>query len=89
MIKNIKLVKKSYVKEGNKWNLIETETNNVDEKVYTNIIDSKRFFVALGGHERHEKNYTKYGYRVIRVNSISPAKNKKSVYEFDFENAEK
>ena len=36
----------------------------------------------LGGYERHEKNYTYIGYIVTRINSISPDKKDKSLYEF-------
>ena len=36
----------------------------------------------LGGYERHEKSYTDIGYIVTRINSISPDRKNKSLYEF-------
>lgn len=84
-MKNIKMVKESYIKKGSKWSLVETENNNIDEQHYKNIIESKSFFTNLGGYERHEKSYTSKGYIVTRINSISPDKQNKSVYIFDFD----
>ena len=77
-----KMVKISYNKKGSKWIEIEREEETITKKNANNIVNAKKFFVNLGGYERHEKSYTMYGYVITRVNSISPDRQQKSVYEF-------
>lgn len=87
MLENIKMTKISYIKkEGTKtvWQEIKEEDNFINEKQYNNIIEAKRFFQNLGGYEKHNKSYTCRGYRVTEIISISPDKNQKSIYQFEF-----
>ena len=77
-----KMVKTSYVKKGSKWIEIEKEEQTINKEYANNVVNAKKFFKALGSYERHEKSYTTYGYVITRVNSISPDKQQKSVYEF-------
>ena len=79
---NFIMIKTSYVKKGSKWIEIEREEETITKKNANNIVNAKKFFVNLGGYERHEKSYTMYGYVITRVNSISPDRQQKSVYEF-------
>ena len=88
MIKAIPIVVSYYEKQGSKWVLTEKQNKVVNEEYVNNIITARKFFTGLGGYERQEKNYTKYGFRVIRVVGISPMKDKKVIYEFDFDNAD-
>ena len=77
-----KMVKISYSKKGSKWIEIEREEQIINKEFANNVINAKKFFTNLGGYERHEKSYTTYGYVITRVNSISPDRQQKSVYEF-------
>lgn len=83
---NVKIT--NYKKQGSKWIVDDTVNYTMNEERVNNIIGAKTFFTNLGGYERHDKAYTAYGYRVVRVTSINPNKDYKSVYEFDFDNAE-
>ena len=67
---------------GSKWVEVNKEEKEITEEYYNNIVNAKNFMKNLGGYERHEKNYTYIGYIVTRINSISPDKKDKSLYEF-------
>ena len=79
---NFTMVKTSYIKKGSKWIEVEREEETITKRHANNIVNAKKFFTNLGGYERHEKSYTTYGYVITRVNSISPDRQQKSVYEF-------
>ena len=79
---NFKMVKTSYNKKGSKWIEVEREEETITKRQANNIVNAKKFFTNLGGYERHEKSYTMYGYVITRVNSISPDRQQKSVYNF-------
>jgi hypothetical protein len=87
MLENIKMIKTSYVKkEGTKtvWQEVKEENKLISEEQYNNIIEAKRFFQNLGGYEKHNKSYTCKGYKITEIISISPNKQKKSIYRFEF-----
>ena len=77
------LTRTEYRKQANKWELVEQDKQEVDYDIYLNIID-RRFFKALGGIERSSRSYTPRGYRVTKQTSISPDRNTKIIFEFDF-----
>ena len=79
---NFTMVKTSYVKRGSRWMEVDKEEKTITKEFANNVVNAKKFFVNLGGYERHEKSYTMYGYVITRVNSISPDRKQKSVYEF-------
>lgn len=83
----IKMIETNYNKEGNKWREVDSSINYITQEEYNNIVDSKKFFTNLGGHERHYKNYTCKGYIVTRINSISPSKDTKveRCFKFSYE----
>jgi hypothetical protein len=69
----------------NVWQKTENTENSVMSKIeYYNIIDAKRFFKKIGAKENHIKNYTKIGFVVVQINSISPCKLYKTVRKFEF-----
>ena len=76
------MIKVSYIKKGSKWLEVKSEEQTINKENANNVVNAKEFFKALGGYERHEKSYTTYGYVITRVNSISPDRQQKSVYEF-------
>ena len=76
------MVKTEFKKVGSKWVETDKEEKEITEECYNNIVNAKNFMKNLGGYERHEKNYTYIGYIVTRINSISPNKKDKSLYEF-------
>ena len=76
------MVKTEFKKVGNKCVEVNKEEKEITQEYYNNIVNAKNFMKNLGGYERHEKNYTYIGYIVTRINSISPDKKDKSLYEF-------
>ena len=76
------MVKTKFKKVGSKWVEVNKEEKEITQENYNNIVNAKNFMKNLGGYERHEKSYTYIGYIVTRINSISPDKKDKSLYEF-------
>ena len=76
------MTKTEFKKVGSKWVETNKEEEKITEEYYNNIVGAKNFMKNLGGYERHEKNYTYIGYIVTRINSISPDRKNKSLYEF-------
>ena len=76
------MIKTKFEKVGSKWVETDKEEKGITEECYNNIVGAKNFMKSLGGYERHEKSYTYIGYIVTRINSISPDKKDKSLYEF-------
>lgn len=87
MIENINLIKREYKKDGKKWVFVRDSNKIINWEYYKNIIDAKSFFVNLGGYERHEKSFTRFGRIVVKVISINPTRDYKSEYVFNFNNA--
>ena len=52
----------------------EVEITTIDQETYNNIFskETQRFFRNLGGYERATKSYTRAGYIVTSLVSISP-----------------
>ena len=86
MTNNVKItmIKTGYKKEGTKWIETKREEKQIDEEIYNNVVGAKKFMKNLGGTETHKKSYTSQGNIVTYINSISPSKLEKSVYEFKF-----
>ena len=76
------MVETKFKKVGSKWVKTSKEEIEITEEHYNNIVGAKNFMKNLGGYERHEKSYTHIGYIVTRINSISPDRKDKSLYEF-------
>ena len=76
------MTKTEFKKVGSKWVETEKEEKEITEEWYNNIVNAKNFMKNLGGYERHEKSYTRIGYIVTRINSISPDRKNKSLYRF-------
>ena len=76
------MVETKFKKVGSKWVETDKEEKEITEEYYNIIVNAKNFMKNLGGYERHEKSYTYIGYIVTRINSISPNKKDKSLYEF-------
>lgn len=66
------------------YQLISEETKQIDELTYNRIIESAPFFKKIGSC-RQTKNYTCYGYKVVKDVATSPDKQYKTVRNFDFE----
>ena len=76
------MTKTEIKKGGSKWVETNKEEKEITEEYYNNIVNAKNFMKNLGGYERHEKSYSYIGYIVTRINSISPDRKNKSLYEF-------
>ena len=76
-------------KEGTKTVWVETtnETKVIDKVTYNNITDTDtiKFFRRLGGIETVERGYTARGYKIIKISSTSPNREKKTIRQFEFE----
>ena len=82
-------IEAEYVKDGRKWVLQESRRKEIDWKLYMNYIDGigfhKAFFNDLGASEHVDKRYTRYGLLPIRITSIGPGQETKTIREFRFE----
>ena len=67
------------------FSLIDSESKQITDEQYKNILSAKDFFKRLGGSEREQKNYTSRGFLTTKLTSISPCKEKKTVREFYFD----
>ena len=71
-------------KDGRRWTTSEKETKTIKPEFYMNTIDAVPFFKAIGGKEKVEKTYTKYGLIPVRIVSTRPDGNKRTIREFKF-----
>lgn len=60
-------------------------TNKITDTQYKNIVNSYSFFKGFSSSEKQYKSETKYGLRVTKIESVSPDKTIKHVYNFNFE----
>lgn len=78
---------KQVKKEGTKTVWVdagEPKTEQITETQYDNIIGASPFMRRLGGSEYNVKSYTCRGYKVVRNQSTSPDKQKRTIREFKF-----
>lgn len=82
-----------YIKRGNKWIAgidIDAEKyqrpafKSIDVEYYLNTFEAVPFFRGLGGYEKVETKYTRFGKIPFRVTSISPDKKEKIIREIWF-----
>lgn len=78
------LLKKQGTK--NAWKVDEVENEKIDLSTHERITgkDTLQWFRRWGGSETAQRSYTYQGYKVTRLISTSPAKDKKIVREFKF-----
>lgn len=80
----VKVTTTNYRKSGSRWAAVSEDREDVSVEYYLNTLETVPFFRSLGGSERVEKKYTKYGYIPFRINSISPDRATKIVRRFEF-----
>lgn len=80
----VKVTTTNYSKSGSRWAAVSEDREDVSVEYYLNTLETVPFFRSLGGSERVEKKYTKYGYIPFRINSISPDRATKIVRKFEF-----
>ena len=80
----ITLTTENYEKQGSKWVLVETETEDIPFEYYLNAVDASPFFKNLGGKESISKSYTVAGYIPVEIKSTSPDGTKRTVRKYDF-----
>jgi hypothetical protein len=82
----IKATKTEQKKMGTtNWHTTRCEADDVSVEFYLNAIEAVPFFRGIGGYERVECDYTRYGYVPVKVYSVSPDKQDRKIYEFKFE----
>lgn len=74
----ITMTKVKQTKKGNKWLTDKQETIVISLEGYNNILWNRYV------NERYYKGYTCVGYIVDKIISLSPSKDSRSVYNFDF-----
>lgn len=65
--------------------LVDDYTNEITQEQYKNMVDSYSFFREFSSSEKQHKSKTKYGLKVTKMESVSPDKTIKHVYNFSFE----
>lgn len=82
--KIVTITETRYTKRGGRWIETETKTNQVTPEYYLNGVDAVPFFRNLGGFERLNKAYTKYGLIPVESISINPDRTIKVVRRYVF-----
>lgn len=82
----IQLTEQTWIKQNEKFALINEDTRNITLEVYGNITskESQKFFRRLGGSETLRYSYDKNGNKVAKLTSLSPDRNTKIVRIFNF-----
>ena len=75
-----------YEKDGNRWDEVDRETVDMNTEYYMNVVSAAPFFKNLGGYERLEAEYVRYGYMPTESISISPDRTERVVRQFRFNN---
>ena len=71
-----------YEKAGSRWREVSRETEDITSDYYLNSVTAMPFFRALGGYERAEMGYSVLGYLPLRLTSISPDRQQRTIREF-------
>lgn len=69
----------------NSYKLQDTTMNIISESTLTNYINSLDFFRRLGGKERLTFDYTFYGFKPVKLTSVSPQREKKVIRYFKYQ----
>ena len=80
----ITLKEESYEKQGNRWVLVDSFTQEIPFEYYLNAVDASPFFKGLGGKESISKSYTVAGYIPVEIRSTSPDGMQKTIRKYDF-----
>lgn len=89
MLVNITVIDSEYEKKNGVWHLKNRHEHAVNEQYYKNVVDAKEFFIGIGGLETHLRGRTKFGTKTTKVISISPNRDAKHIWQFDFSTAQK
>lgn len=75
-----------FCKDGSRWVRVEESFNIKEEPItrtnYCNGVDAIPFFRGCGGKELVQMGYTKMGYIPVKITSISPWGDTKTVREY-------
>lgn len=69
----------------NSYRLQDTTRETISESTLTNYINSVGFFRRLGGKERLEYSYTCYGFKPVKLTSVSPQREQKVIRYFTYQ----
>ena len=83
-LREIKQVKKAGTKTV--WETINDHNEEIDIRIYGLLSDKRtmKSFRSMGGSEYAEMGYTCNGYKLVRLTSTSPNKERRIIREFDF-----
>ena len=71
-------------KNGKSWKASDVKTEEMNFEYYFNTLEAIPFFRNLGGRERVTNAQTQYGYIPVKLTSISPDGNTRTIREFIF-----
>ena len=79
------MIETRYTKRGSRWIITEEKPlTNISAEQYCNIFDAVPFFRRLGGWEKVDTKYTRFGKIPFRVYSISPDRKTRVIREIYF-----
>ncbi len=89
MISNIKYTQEEYIKINGFYKLKAYSKQKINEERYRNITSKGTivFFRSLGGIEEVTRRRTKYGDKIVRLESISPNRETMILRCFNFDEA--
>ncbi len=71
-------------KRGSRWITTGEDVKVINWEYYMNIIDALPFFRGLGGTERVETSFTRWGKLPDKITSTSPDRESRTIREFIF-----
>lgn len=89
MISNIKYIQEEFIKINGFYKLKAYGKQKINEEQYRNITSKEAIasFCALGGKEKAIIRRTKFGNKIVRLESISPSKKTMILRYFNFDEA--
>jgi hypothetical protein len=89
MILNIKYICEEYIIINGLYKLKTYNLQRIDDEMYRSITSKETMacFRALGGEEKATRRKTKFGNKIIRLESLSPDKKTKILRLFNFNEA--
>lgn len=89
MISNIKYTCEEFIRGKGFCKLKARSQQKINEEMYRNIVseESMSFFRSLGGREKAVRGETKFGYKIVGLESLSPNKEVMILRYFNFDEA--
>lgn len=73
-----------YERRGSRWVEVDRKREDLTPAYYCNAVDAVPFFRGLGGTERVTCGHTPLAYLPVKISTVSPDKQRRTVREFQF-----